>query len=204
MEKKRTVALYARVSTDEQHTANQEGELKRYASARGWSIFKVYSDKGFSGAKQDRPALSELMNDARKRRFDIVLVWRFDRFARSLSQLIGALEEFRRLRMDFISMTENIDTSLPHGELVFQIMAALAQWERSLIAERVRLGLKAARQAGKQLGRPARKRLTPSEKVRIRKEWKAQRKSLRQLAAAHGVSVWQVYAACHEDGGRSI
>jgi DNA invertase Pin-like site-specific DNA recombinase len=204
MERKRKVGLYVRVSTDEQHTTNQEGELKQYAAARGWSIFKVYADKGFSGAKLDRPALSELMRDARRRRFDIVLVWKFDRLARSLKALIAALDEFRLLKIDFVSMTEAIDTSLPTGEMVFHVLASLAQWERSLIAERVRLGLKAARQAGKQLGRPARKRLMPDEKICIRKEWKAQRKSLRQLAAAYGVSVWQVYATCHEDGGRSI
>ncbi len=148
------VALYARVSTTEQSTDSQLLDLRRYVRERGWDIFKEYVDEGISGTKGSRPALNELMNDAKKRRFDVVLVWRFDRFARSTKHLILALEEFKNLGIDFVSYQENIDTSSPLGSAIFTIISAVAQLERDIIAERVKAGLRRAREKGKKLGRP--------------------------------------------------
>jgi len=150
---KRT-AIYARVSTTDQSTDSQLLDLRKYVSDRSWQIFKEYCDNGISGTKDSRPALNELMSDAKKRRFDAVLVWRFDRFARSTRHLINALEEFKNLKIDFVSYQENIDTSSPLGSAIFTIISAVAQLERDIIAERVKAGLRNAVEAGKQLGRP--------------------------------------------------
>jgi DNA invertase Pin-like site-specific DNA recombinase len=148
------VAIYARVSTTDQSTDSQLLDLRRYVSERGWHIFKEYTDNGISGTKDNRPALNQLMDDAKKRRFDVALVWRFDRFARSTKHLILALEEFRNLGIDFVSYQENIDTSSPLGSAIFTIISAVAQLERDIIAERVKAGLRRARENGKKLGRP--------------------------------------------------
>jgi len=148
------IAIYARVSTTDQSTESQLLDLRRYTRERGWTIFKEYCDNGISGTKDNRPALNELMNDAKKRRFDAVLVWRFDRFARSTKHLILALEEFRNLGVDFVSYQENIDTSSPLGSAIFTIISAVAQLERDIIAERVKAGLRRAKENGKVIGRP--------------------------------------------------
>ena len=148
------VALYARVSTSDQSTDSQLLDLRRYVQDRGWQAYQEYRDDGISGSNDSRPALNRLMDDARKRRFDAVLVWRFDRFARSTKHLILALEEFRNLGVDFVSYQENIDTSSPLGGAVFTIIGAVAQLERDIIAERVKAGLRRARASGKRLGRP--------------------------------------------------
>ena len=148
------IAIYARVSTTDQSTESQLLDLRRYTRERGWTIFKEYVDEGISGTKDSRPALNELMNDAKKRRFDVVLVWRFDRFARSTKHLILALEEFKNLGVDFVSYQENIDTSSPLGSAIFTIISAVAQLERDIIAERVKAGLRRAKENGKKLGRP--------------------------------------------------
>ena len=147
------VGIYARVSTADQSTESQLLDLRRYVTDRSWQSYKEYCDNGISGTKDSRPALDELMADAKKRKFDIVLVWRFDRFARSTRHLINALEEFRNLSIDFVSYQENIDTSSPLGSAIFCIIAAVAQLERDIIAERVRAGLRRAKENGKQLGR---------------------------------------------------
>jgi DNA invertase Pin-like site-specific DNA recombinase len=151
--KTKRVALYQRCSTTDQNVEMQDSDLRRYCDQRGLQVFKVYVDKGISGAKDKRPALDQLMNDARKRRFDVVLVWRFDRFARSTRHLITALEEFKHYGIDFISFQENIDTSSPMGKAMFTIVAAVAELERSLIAERVKAGLRNAKAKGKHIGR---------------------------------------------------
>jgi DNA invertase Pin-like site-specific DNA recombinase len=142
------------VCTLDQSTDSQLLDLRRYVRERGWDIFKEYVDEGISGTKDSRPALNELMNDARKRKFDVVLVWRFDRFARSTKHLILALEEFKNLGIDFVSYQENIDTSSPLGSAIFTIISAVAQLERDIIAERVKAGLRRAKENGKKLGRP--------------------------------------------------
>ncbi len=148
------VAIYARVSTLDQSTGSQLLDLRKYVSARGWQIYREFVDEGISGTKDSRPALDQLMDDAKKRRFDIVLVWRFDRFARSTRHLINALEDFKNLSIDFVSYQENIDTSSPLGSAIFTIISAVAQLERDIIASRVRAGLRRARENGKKLGRP--------------------------------------------------
>jgi|SRR5581483_733845 len=150
------VVLYARVSTlnGQQDPEMQLRELRAYAQARSWLAAGEYVDAGISGSVESRPELNRLMGDARKRRFDIVLVWRFDRFARSTKHLLLALEEFRSLGVQFISYQENIDTTSPLGQALFTIVGAVAQLERDLIRERVCAGLRHARAKGKKLGRP--------------------------------------------------
>ena len=142
------VAIYARVSTSDQSTDAQLLDLRHYIFHRGWRIFCEYCDSGISGSRDSRPALNQLMGDARKRRFDVVLVWRFDRFARSTKHLILALEEFRNLGIDFVSYQENVDTSSPLGGAIFTIISAVAQLERDIIADRVKAGLRRARAQG--------------------------------------------------------
>jgi len=159
------VAIYARVSTRAQQPRTQLRELKAYAKRRGFAVEHELVDIE-SGAKADRPKLAELIDLARKRKVDVVLVWKFDRFARSTKQLITALEEFRELGIDFISYTENIDTSTPAGRVLFTVISAFAEFERDLIRERVRAGLDRARAEGTRLGRPA---VTPVAVKEIRK-----------------------------------
>lgn len=157
------VALYSRVSTQDQSVDMQLSDLRRYCEQRGFDIYKEYSDEGVSGTKDRRPALDELMADARKRKFDAVLCWRFDRFARSTKHLITALEEFRHLGIEFISYQENIDTSSPLGKAIFTIVSAIAELERSIIVERVKAGIRRAKENGKRLGRPKRLNLNVEE-----------------------------------------
>ncbi len=150
------VALYARVSTlnHGQDPEVQLRELRTYCERRGFEITATYTDKGVSGSRERRPALDKLLADCRKRLVDGVVVYRYDRFARSLRQLVNALEEFRSLGVDFISLHEGVDTSTANGRLVFGIFASIAEFERELIRDRVRSGLAAARARGRRLGRP--------------------------------------------------
>ena len=148
------VALYARVSGARQSADSQLRDLRAHCQARGWAIIDEYVDEDQSGAKEFRPELGRLMHDARLRRFQAVLVWRFDRFARSLVHLMKALNEFQSLGLDFVSHQENIDTSTPGGRLLFQIMGSIGEFEREIIRERIRAGIRAARAKGKRLGRP--------------------------------------------------
>ncbi len=177
MKQSKRVGLYMRVSTKDQSCEMQLSDLERYSKERGFRIFKVYKDNGVSGTKDTRLGLSQLMDDAKKKKFDIVLVWRFDRFARSTKHLVNALYEFRNLNIDFISYQENIDTSSPLGEAIFTIISAMATLERDIIAERVRGGLRKAKANGKKLGRP--KNEVDTGKVI---EYRKQNKSIRQIA----------------------
>src|SRR6266853_1075030 len=148
-------AIYARVSTNNgQNPEMQLGELRAYCEKRGWELAGEFVDVGISGAKERRPALDRLLSLCRKRSVDAVVVYRYDRFARSLRQLVNALEEFRALGIDFVSLHEGVDTSTPNGRLVFGIFASIAEFERELIRDRVRSGLASARAKGKRLGRP--------------------------------------------------
>src|SRR5437879_5357033 len=148
-------ALYARVSTvnNGQDPTMQTRELEEYCERRGWKVVGEYVDVGISGSKEKRPELDKLMADAYKRRFDAVVVWKFDRFARSVSHLLRALETFKALGIEFCSFSEQMDTSTPTGKMIFTVLGAVAELERSLIAERVRAGLRNARAKGKRLGR---------------------------------------------------
>jgi DNA invertase Pin-like site-specific DNA recombinase len=175
-------ALYARVSTKDQSCELQVRDLRTYCAARGFDLVREYVDVGQSGAKDSRPELNKLMDDARKRQFDAIVVWRFDRFARSTKHLLSALEEFRSLGIQFISYQENIDTSSPLGQALFTIVSAVAQLERDLIRERVSAGIRNARANGKKLGRPK----CSVDRERILK-LKAEGCSLRQIAAKLGV-----------------
>lgn len=150
-------AIYARVSTLNGQDPNmQVRELEQFAACRGWHVTEIYIDRGASGAKDSRPELNRMMAEASRRRFDAVLVWRFDRFARSVSHLLHALETFQSIGIEFVSLGESIDTSTPMGKMVFTVLGAVAELERSLIVERVRAGLRNARAKGKTLGRPQR------------------------------------------------
>ena len=132
----------------------QTRELRQFAEARGWIIAGEYVDAGVSGAKDSRPELNRLMADAHKRKFDVVVCWRFDRFARSVSHLLRALENFDALGVAFVSLSENVDTTTPTGKMIFTVLGAVAELERSLIVERVRAGLRNAVAKGRKLGRP--------------------------------------------------
>ncbi len=192
---RKRAGIYVRVSTNDQRTDSQETELKRYANQRGWEIHKVYADK-MSGTKTSRPALDELLSDSRSRKIDVVLVWRFDRYARSLRQLVAGLDEFKRLGIDFVSCTEAIDTSLPSGELAYQIFGAIAQFERSLIADRTRAGLAEARRRGQRLGRPPLRALRVTDIRKMRTERRLHGTSFKKLAHKFGTSVWTAFYSC--------
>src|SRR5712692_3664919 len=139
--------IYARVSTSNQgqDPRVQTRELREYCDRRGWIVAGEYADVGISGGTEKRPELDRLMSDAHKRRFDVVAVWRFDRFARSVSHLLRALETFNALGIAFVSLSEQMDTTTPTGKMVFTVLGAVAELERSLIAERVRAGIRNAR-----------------------------------------------------------
>src|SRR6201997_65266 len=149
------VAIYARVSTTNgQSPEMQLSDLREYASRRGWETFAEYVDNGVSGAKESRPELNRLMADAHRRHFDIVLCWKIDRFGRSLKHFVNALADLDSYGIVFVSLRDNLDLSTPSGRLMFQIIGAMSEFERSLIQERVRAGLRNAKLKGKILGRP--------------------------------------------------
>src|ERR1700680_2584213 len=129
-------------------------ELREYCERRKWKVFREYVDTGVSGAKEKRLELDKLLSDAHRRKFDAVIVWKFDRLARSVSHLLRALETFRAQGIEFVSLSEQVDTSTPTGKMVFTVLGAVAELERSLIVERVRAGVRNARAKGKTLGRP--------------------------------------------------
>jgi DNA invertase Pin-like site-specific DNA recombinase len=151
--KTKRAAIYTRISTGEQNADLQTRELPEFCERRGWHLAETYSDV-MTGAKDRRPALDRLMADARRGKFDVVAVWRFDRFARSTSHLLRALEEFAALGIDFVSLSEAIDTSTPAGRMVFTVLGAVAELERSIIRERVIAGQRAAKSRGVKFGRP--------------------------------------------------
>jgi DNA invertase Pin-like site-specific DNA recombinase len=151
--KPKRCAVYIRVSTGDQNADLQRNELTEYCQFRKWDIVETYSDT-MSGARDKRPALDRLMADAKRGKFNVVAVWRFDRFARSSSHLLRALEEFQSLGVDFVSLRESIDTSTPTGKMVFTVLAAVAELERCTIRERVIAGQKAAKRRGVRFGRP--------------------------------------------------
>jgi DNA invertase Pin-like site-specific DNA recombinase len=190
--KQRRAALYVRVSTNDQSTDAQESELRDYAKNRGWLVHEVYKDKGISGAKAQRPALTKLFADCRKRAVDVLVVWKFDRFARSLKQLVGALEEFRALGIDFVSCTEAVDTSIPTGELIFQIFGAIAQFERSLIAERVKAGIAQAKREGRRVGRKPLREFTQTEVRNVVAAHARGNKSMRETAREFQTTAFMV------------
>jgi len=183
------IGIYARVSTKDQSCELQVRDLRAYGAARGFDLVREYVDVGQSGAKDSRPELNKLMDDARKRQFDAIVVWRFDRFARSTKHLLSALEEFRSLGIQFISYQENVDTSSALGQALFTIVSAVAQLERDLIRERVTAGIRNARANGKKLGRPMRA-VDPDRILKMR----ADGQTLEQIAENLGVGYGTVRA----------
>jgi DNA invertase Pin-like site-specific DNA recombinase len=183
------IGIYARVSTRDQSCELQIRDLRAYCVARGFDLIREYIDVGQSGAKDSRPELNKLMDDARKRQFDAIVVWRFDRFARSTKHLLTALEEFRSLGIQFISYQENVDTSTPLGQALFTIVSAVAQLERELIRERVSAGIRNARANGKKLGRPK----TLVERAQVM-QLREQGHSLQQIATNIGIGYGTVRA----------
>jgi DNA invertase Pin-like site-specific DNA recombinase len=172
-----------------QDPAMQLLELGDYCQRRGWGLAGEYVDIGMSGATDRRPGVDRLLADCRRRRVDAVVVYRYDRFARSLRQLVNALSEFDALGIQFVSLHEGVDTSTPNGRLVFGIFASLAEFERELIRERVRSGLAAARARGQRLGRP-RRYVDADQVAALRREGQ----SWRAIARALRVSVSTVHA----------
>ena len=183
-------AIYARVSTanNGQDPTVQTRELEEYCQRRGWKVSGQYIDVGISGAREKRPELNRLMANAHRRTFDAVIVWKFDRFARSVSHLLRALETFKALGIEFVSLSEQVDTSTPTGKMVFTVLGAVAELERSLIAERVKAGLRNARAKGKRLGRPRK----VVDRARIA-SLRAQGLGWKKIAAEVGLGVGTIY-----------
>jgi len=194
MKDKKLAAIYARVSTlnKGQDPQMQLRELRDYSKKRGWKIYEEYVDKGISGAKDSRPALDRLVTDAHKRKFDVLVVWKFDRFARSVSHLLKALETFGSLGIEFVSLSEQIDTSTPTGKMVFTVLGAVAELERSLIVERVRAGIRNAKAKGTRIGRPPLREFTQQEVLDIRTARRRDEVSVRQLAQEYGTTQWMI------------
>jgi DNA invertase Pin-like site-specific DNA recombinase len=188
------VALYLRVSTDGQTTENQRRELMQVAERAGWEVVEVYEDAGISGAKgrAERPAFDRLHKDAVRRRFDLVMAWSVDRLGRSLSDLLRFLEELRGAGMGLYLHKQALDTTTPSGKMMFQMLGVFAEFERSLIQERVRAGLARAKAEGTRLGRPS---VVDARKLKIIREGKKAGLSVRKIAAKAGLSVGTVHAA---------
>lgn len=192
-------ALYLRVSTRDQTLDNQRLELQRVALARGWSIDVVYADDGVSGAKgrDKRPGFDQLLKDSVRARFDVVMAWDVSRLGRSLAGLIHALEDLHSNSVDLYLHQQAIDTTTPSGKALFQMCGVFAEFERSMISERVRSGLARARADGKRLGRP-----------RLEVDLEALRRdkllghSIRVIAAKHGISVGKVQSLLSEPSRR--
>jgi DNA invertase Pin-like site-specific DNA recombinase len=201
--KGKRAALYVRVSTNNRATRNQavfeqnpevqEQPLRQMAEQRGWSVARVYSDR-MSGASDQRPGLTALMQDARRGAFDVVVVWRFDRFARSIEQLVLALAEFRTLGIDFVSSQEALDTSTPMGKAMFTIIGAMAELERNVIRERIVAGLDHARSRGTKSGAAIGRPRAVFNRAKIL-ELRTEGKSWRAIAATLGVGVATVHQA---------
>ena len=148
-------AVYVRVSTLDQHAANQLPELHKYVADRGWEA-QEFVDHGVSGAKDSRPALNKLLADARRRRFDVIVVWSLDRLGRSLKHLVGLPDDLQAMGIGIISLREGLDWTTPSGRLQAQLLAMIAEFERARLRERVLAGLARARRKGRRLGRPPR------------------------------------------------
>lgn len=189
------VALYARVSTADkgQDPELQLRELREIASRRGLEVSAEYVDRGVSGSRENRPSLDRLMVDARRRRFDVVMIWKLDRWARSLKFLVNSLADLSALGVAFISLRDNLDLSTPSGRLMFHVIGAMAEFERSLTVERVRAGLAHARSKGKRLGRPAR-----AVDVPALLSLRAGGKTWREVSDETGVPLRSIYRAVAE------
>jgi DNA invertase Pin-like site-specific DNA recombinase len=189
------VALYARVSTlNGQHPEMQLSELREYGGRRGWQIISEYVDQGVSGSRERRPQLDRLMADAHRRKFEAVLVWKIDRFGRSLRHLVNALADLDAYGVAFVSLRDNLDLSTPSGRLMFQVIGAMSEFERSLIQERVRAGLRNAVARGVRLGRP-RTAVDADQIARLRASGASWREVAEQMRIGVGTAVRALQAA---------
>lgn len=173
------IAIYLRVSTNDQSTELQRQEILSYVKARGWDSFTIYEDVGKTGTNDNRPALKKLIADARQRKFDVVVCWKIDRLFRSLKHLILTLQEFDELGIKFISLKDQIDLTTSSGRLLMQIIGAMGEFEAALIKERVKAGLAAAKAKGKALGRPHKR--NDAEILKLREAGKTVRQIAEEL-----------------------
>jgi DNA invertase Pin-like site-specific DNA recombinase len=198
----RRAALYLRVSTDKQTVQNQAIQLRQVAERRGWEVAEVYDDAGISGSKgrADRPGLDRMLNDAARRHFDIVLVWAIDRLGRSLIDLLGTIQHLEAVGVDLYIDQQSIDTSTPMGKLIFSVCGAFAQFEKSMIQQRVHAGLKRARAQGKTLGRP---KVNEATQAAIRRSLE-QGIGVKRTAAALGCGIGTVIRVRNEAHQRPL
>lgn len=181
--KTQKVAIYVRVSTTGQTVENQERELLAHCQRQGWQVFKVYRDEGFSGSLSDRPALNEMMADARLAKFSLLLIWKTDRLARSIAHLIETLAELKRLGIGFVSLTEGINTETAQGRMLASFLGAIGEFEREMTIERVKSGMARAAAAGVRIGRP-RAGFDVNEAIRLKQDGQ----SWSQVAKSVGAS----------------
>ena len=177
------IPIYARVSTDRQSTESQLNALREYAGKRAWAISKEYIDEGYTGSNTKRPAFTAMMADAKKRKFDVLLVYKLDRLSRSLKDLITTLDDLKSMGIDFISYDNGLDTTTPTGRLIFNVVGAVAEFEKDIIRERVRAGLENAKRKGKRLGRPP----VSSRLVDEAKKLRSEGMSFRQIGKRLGI-----------------
>ena len=194
-------AIYVRVSTDKQTVENQVRELRQIAERRGWQVVEEYRDAGISGAKgrESRPGLDQMLKDASKRRFDVVMAWAIDRLGRSLIDLLGTIQTLEACGVDMYLDQQAIDTTTPAGRLMFQVTGAFAEFERSMIRQRVNAGLKRAVEQGKQLGRP---KIAPAIEKRVQSHLRAG-KGILKVARECGVGTGTVQRIAQEMRGES-
>jgi DNA invertase Pin-like site-specific DNA recombinase len=197
----RRAALYLRVSTIDQTTANQERELREVAGRMGLEIVKVYKDHGVSGAKgrDERPQFDKLLTDATQRKFEMVMAWSEDRLGRSLQDLVAFLSEIHALKIDLYLHQQGLDTTTPAGKAMFQMMGVFSECERAMIQERVRAGLARAKADGVLLGRP---KIDKAVETKIRNALKRGNDGIRKIAVAHGVGTGTVQRIRAEMGTR--
>lgn len=193
MRTEKIAALYVRTSTsDKQDTGGQEAELRALAERRGWKIFKVYRDHGYSGTKASRPAFDEMWVDCRRGKINLIGVWALDRFGRSMKNLIDNLEELRNLRIDFCCLRQDLDTTSASGRLLYHVISAVAEFETQMLKTRIEMGMAEARRMGTHIGRPPLRRFSEAELEKIRAERRSENRSIRQLAIRFGTSQWMI------------
>lgn len=192
-------ALYCRVSTIDQHPETQLGELRQFAANRGFQVVGEYIDHGYCGARARRPELDRMMDDARRHKFDVLLVWACDRLARSTKHLLQTIDELNGMGIQFLSQREAIDTEGPLGRAIIVIVSAMAELERCIIIERVKAGMRRARLEGRQIGR-ARLEVDREQIVRDRRSGM----SLTQVAKKHGVSRASVCRMVKDSGKKAV
>ena len=192
-------AIYVRVSTDKQTVENQVTALRQIAERRGWQVIEQYSDAGISGAKgrDGRPGLDQMLKDASRRKFDVIMAWSIDRVGRSLIDLLGTIQTLEACGVDLYLDQQSIDTTTPAGKLMFQVCGAFAEFERSMIRQRIHAGLKRAVAQGTQLGRP---KVDPAIEKRIQAQLRGG-KGMRKIARELGVGTGTVQRVRQEMGG---